>query len=115
MKKYFITTPVYYVNDKPHIGHAYTSVAGDVLARFHKLQGDEVFFLMGTDEHGLKIQKKAEEAGKEPRKFVDEISAGFKELWEKLDIKYDTFIRTTDEKHKAAVQKVLQTGSALQN
>ena len=109
MKKYFITTPVYYVNDKPHIGHAYTSVAGDVLARFHKLQGDEVFFLMGTDEHGLKIQKKAEEAGKEPRKFVDEISAGFKELWEKLDIKYDTFIRTTDEKHKAAVQKVLQT------
>ena len=109
MKKYFITTPVYYVNDKPHIGHAYTSVAADVLARFHKLQGDDVFFLMGTDEHGLKIQKKAEEAGKNPQKFVDEISAGFKELWEKLDIKYDAFIRTTDEKHKAAVQKVLQT------
>jgi len=109
MKKYFITTPVYYVNDKPHIGHAYTSVAADVLARFHKLQGDDVFFLMGTDEHGLKIQKKAEEAGKDPQKFVDEISAGFKELWEKLDIKYDAFIRTTDEKHKTAVQKVLQT------
>ena len=109
MKKYFITTPVYYVNDKPHIGHAYTSVAADVLARFHKLQGDDVFFLMGTDEHGLKIQKKAEEAGKEPQKFVDEISDGFKQLWDKLDIKYDAFIRTTDEKHKTAVQKVLQT------
>jgi methionyl-tRNA synthetase len=103
-----VTTPVYYVNAKPHIGHAYTSVAADVLARFHKLQGDEVFFLMGTDEHGLKIQKKAEESGKDPQQFVDEISAGFKQLWDKLDIKYDNFIRTTDPKHKRAVQKVLQ-------
>jgi len=108
-KKFYITTPVYYVNAKPHIGHAYTSVAADVLARFHKLQGEEVFFLMGTDEHGLKIQKKAEEAGKDPQKYADEIAGEFKNLWEKLDIKYDTFIRTTDEKHKKAVQKVLQT------
>ncbi len=108
-KKFFVTTPVYYVNAKPHIGHAYTSVAADVLARFHKLQGDEVFLLMGTDEHGLKIQKKAEESGKDPQQFVDEISAGFKQLWEKLDIKYDNFIRTTDPKHKESVQKVLQT------
>ena len=106
--KFFITTPVYYVNDKPHIGHAYTSVAADVLARFRKLQNEEVFLLMGTDEHGLKIQKRAEEAGEDPQKFVDEISVGFKELWEKLGIKYDSFIRTTDEKHKKAVQKVLQ-------
>jgi methionyl-tRNA synthetase len=108
-KNFFITTPVYYVNDKPHIGHAYTSVAADVLARFHKLQGDEVFLLMGTDEHGLKIQKKAEESGKDSQKFADEISGKFKELWDKLDIEYDNFIRTTDPKHKRAVQKVLQT------
>ena len=69
MKKYFITTPVYYVNDKPHIGHAYTSVAADVLARFHKLQGDDVFFLMGTDEHGLKIQKKSRRSRKRTAKI----------------------------------------------
>ncbi|OGI29276.1 MAG: methionine--tRNA ligase [Candidatus Moranbacteria bacterium RIFOXYA12_FULL_44_15] len=109
MNKFYITTPIYYVNAKPHIGHAYTTIAADVLARFHKLQGKDVFFLMGTDEHGLKIQKKAEEAGKEPRVFVDEISAEFKSLWEKLDIKYDNFIRTTDEKHIKAVSKMLQT------
>lgn len=108
-KKFYITTPVYYVNDKPHIGHAYTSVAADVLARFHRLQNEEIFFLMGTDEHGLKIQKKAEEAGKDPQAYADEIAGDFKNLWENLDIKYDNFIRTTDEKHKAAVQKVLQT------
>lgn len=108
-KKFFITTPVYYVNDKPHIGHAYTSVAADVLARARKLQGEEVFLLMGTDEHGLKIQQKAEEAGKDPQAFADEIANEFRSLWDKLDIKYDNFIRTTDVKHKAAVQKVLQT------
>ncbi|MFH0930024.1 MAG: class I tRNA ligase family protein [Candidatus Moraniibacteriota bacterium] len=108
MKKFFITTPVYYVNDKPHIGHAYTSVAADVLARFHKLQGEEVFLLMGTDEHGLKIQKKAEEAGKDPQAFVDEISQEFKNYWEKLNIKYDNFIRTSADMHKSAVQKALQ-------
>lgn len=108
-KKFYITTPVYYVNDKPHIGHAYTSVAADVLARAHKLWGDEVFFLMGTDEHGLKIQQKAEEAGKDPQVYADEIAGEFKNLWNKLNIKYDSFIRTTDEKHKSAVQKVLQT------
>jgi len=107
-KKFYITTPIYYVNDKPHIGHAYTSVAADVLARFHKLQNEEVFFLMGTDEHGLKIQKKAENENMDPQKFVDKISAGFKKLWDKLEIQYDNFIRTTDENHKKAVQKVLQ-------
>lgn len=108
-KKFYITTPVYYVNDKPHIGHAYTTIAVDVLARFHKLQGEDVYFLTGTDEHGLKIQHKAEEAGKEPQKFVDEIAGEFKNLWNKLEIKYDNFIRTTDPEHKSAVQKVLQT------
>lgn len=107
--KFFITTPIYYVNDKPHIGHAYTTIAADVLARFHKLQGEEVFLLTGTDEHGLKIQKKAEEKGMEPQKFVDEIAGNFRDLWDKLNIKYDSFIRTTDENHKKAVQKVLET------
>lgn len=106
-EKFYITTPIYYVNAKPHIGHAYTTIAADVLARFQKEQGKNTFFLTGTDEHGLKIQKKAEEAGKEPQEFVDKISEGFIDLWKRLDIKYDNFIRTTDEKHKKAVQKVL--------
>jgi methionyl-tRNA synthetase len=108
MKKFYITTPIYYVNAKPHIGHAYTTIAADVLARFHHEQGDDVFFLTGTDEHGLNIQKKAEDAKKDPQIFVDEISQDFKNYWDKLNIKYDNFIRTTDEKHKAAVQKALQ-------
>ncbi len=108
MNKFYITTPIYYVNAKPHIGHAYTTIAADVLARFHKLQGEEVFFLTGTDEHGLKIQKEAEKAGKDPQKFTDEIAEEFKILWDKLNIKYNNFIRTTDEGHKKAVQKVLQ-------
>jgi len=107
--KFYITTPIYYANAKPHIGHAYTTVACDVLARFHKLQGEEVFLLTGTDEHGLKIQKKAEEAGIEPQKFVDEIAVNFENIWKNLDVKYDKFIRTTDENHKKVVQKVLQT------
>lgn len=108
-EKFYITTPIYYVNAKPHIGHAYTTIAADVLARFQKLQGKEVFFLTGTDEHGLKIQKKAQENGKNPQQFVDEISGEFKKLWQDLNIDYSNFIRTTDPKHIAAVQKVLQT------
>jgi len=111
--KFYITTPIYYTNAKPHIGHAYTTVACDVLARWNRQQlGDEnVFFLTGTDEHGMKIQKKAEEAGKNPQEFVDEITSEFKNLWseEKLNIKYNNFISTTDEAHMKAVQKVLQT------
>lgn len=111
--KFYITTPIYYVNAKPHIGHAYTTVAADVLARFYreKLSKEDVFLLAGTDEHGAKIQKKAEEAGKKPQEFVDEIAGEFKKLWakDKLNIKYDNFIRTTDPKHIKVVQKVLQT------
>jgi methionyl-tRNA synthetase len=108
MKKFYITTPVYYVNNKPHIGHAYTTVAADVLARSHKLQGESVYLLTGTDEHGLKIQRKAEDKGIEPQKFTDEIAKTFQNLWDELGIKYDNFIRTTDEQHKKVVQKVLQ-------
>jgi len=107
--KFFITTPIYYVNAKPHIGHAYTSVAADILARWNKQQDRKTFLLMGTDEHGLKIQKKAEEAEKDPQQFVDEIAEEFKSLCGKLNINYDNFIRTTDKKHKEAVQKVLQS------
>lgn len=107
--KFFISTPIYYVNDKPHIGHAYTTVAADVLARWHRERGEKIFLSVGTDEHGLKIQQKAQVAGKEPQVFVDEISQQFKALWNKLNIKYDGFLRTTDEKHRQAVQNVLQT------
>ncbi|MDP3057009.1 MAG: methionine--tRNA ligase [bacterium] len=107
-KNFYITTPIYYANAKPHIGHAYTTVAADVLARWNKLNGKETFLLTGTDEHGLKIQKVAEKAGKEPQQFVDEISSEFKTLWKKLNIDYNNFIRTTDAPHKKAVQAALQ-------
>jgi methionyl-tRNA synthetase len=107
--KFYITTPIYYTNASPHIGHAYTTIACDVLARANRLQGKEVFFLTGTDEHGAKIQKKAQEEGIEPQKFVDGFAQIFQDLWKKLNISNDNFIRTTDPKHKAAVQKVLQT------
>lgn len=110
-EKFYITTPIYYTNAKPHIGHAYTTIACDVLARWNriKLGKDNVFFLTGTDEHGAKIQKKAMEEGKDPQQFVDEFAAIFQSLWKDLNISNDGFIRTTSEKHKAAVQKVLQT------
>lgn len=109
MKKFFITTPIYYVNAKPHIGHAYTTIAADIMTRFYKLQGQKTFFLTGTDEHGLKIQKKAQETGKDPQQFANEISEEFRILWDKLNIKPDNFIRTTNPEHKESVQKVLQT------
>ncbi|TSD01874.1 MAG: methionyl-tRNA synthetase [Parcubacteria group bacterium Athens0714_25] len=106
--KFYITTPIYYANAAPHIGHAYTTVAADALARFYKSQGANVFLLTGMDEHGAKIQKAAEKAGKSPQEFVDNISEGFENLWKDLSIKYDGFIRTTDNNHKEAVRKVLQ-------
>jgi len=107
MEKFFITTPIYYANDNPHIGHAYTTVKADVLARWARSRGKKVFFSAGMDEHGLKIQKKAEEEGKNPRKSVDEISAAFQSLWKNLNISYDGFIRTSDEAHKNAVRSAL--------
>ncbi len=106
--KFYITTPIYYANAKPHIGHAYTSVAADILARWNNQQGKKTFLLMGTDEHGMKIQKKAEEKKKDPQQFVNEISEEFKGLCEKININYNGFIRTTDKKHEETVQKVLQ-------
>lgn len=103
---FYVTTPIYYVNDIPHIGHAYTTIAADVLARYHRQQGKDVFFLTGTDEHGQKISEAAAKVGKKEQQFVDEISVRFKQAWEKLNIKPDGFVRTTDAQHIKAVQTV---------
>jgi len=108
MRKILITTPIYYVNDKPHIGHAYTTLAADVLTRFFRAQGKEVFFLTGTDEHGAKIAEVAEKAGKTPKEICDENSEDFKKAWQNLEIKYDYFIRTTDKRHEEAVKKFVE-------
>ncbi len=108
MKKFYVTTPIYYTNGAPHLGHAYTTIAADVIARFKKMQGYGVFFLTGTDEHGQKVEKAAKEAGKTPKQFVDEIVEQYKALWTELNIEYDKFIRTTDDYHEKAVQNVFQ-------
>ena len=104
MSKY-ITTPIYYVNGEPHIGHAYTTFIADTIARYERLKGEDTFFLTGTDEHGQKIEESAKKAGKPTQEFADEISATFKNLWDEFGISYDKFIRTTDEEHKKGVQK----------
>ncbi len=104
--KFYITTPIYYVNDVPHIGHAYTTIIVDTLARFHRMQNEEVWFLTGTDEHGQKIQQSAQKNHKNPKEYVDEIAAKFKNLWDSFGISYDVFIRTTDSYHKESVQNV---------
>ena len=107
-RPFYVTTPIYYVNDAPHIGHAYTTITADALARWHRLIGDDVMFLTGTDEHGLKIQRAAEANGLSPREMADRTSLRFKEAWAQLDITYDRFIRTTDPDHYAVVQDFLQ-------
>jgi methionyl-tRNA synthetase len=109
MSRFYVTTPIYYVNDVPHIGHAYTTVAGDVLTRWRRLWGDDVFYLTGTDEHGLKVQRAAEERGVSPKELVDETAKVFRDTWDALDIAYDDFIRTTEPRHYKAVQQFLQT------
>ncbi len=106
---YFLTTPIYYVNDKPHIGHAYTTILADVLARFHRTVGDDVFFLTGLDEHGLKVQQAADQRGISPQKHCDEMAPRFTDLWNKLHIKYDDFIRTTEKRHEQVVQGILNS------
>ena len=103
-KTFYVTTPIYYVNDVPHIGHAYSTVGADTLARFKRMDGYEVFFLTGTDEHGQKIAKTAKEKGLEPKELADQVVERFKEAWAKLGISYDRFIRTTDEDHRKAAQ-----------
>jgi methionyl-tRNA synthetase len=105
-KTFYLTTPIYYPSGNLHIGHAYTTVAGDAMARYKRLRGFDVMYLTGTDEHGQKIQRKAEETGVTPQAYVDNIVAGIQELWKKLDISYDDFIRTTQDRHKTVVEKI---------
>lgn len=107
MGRFYITTPIYYVNDRPHIGHAYTTIAADILARFHRLKGEQVFFLTGTDEHGTKVAQGAKIAGLPPKKFCDQNAKLYKESWKNLDISFDKFIRTTDTEHEEAVKKFM--------
>ena len=102
-EKFYVTTPIYYVNDVPHIGHAYTTIAADILARWHRLKGEKVFFLTGLDEHGQKIANVALEAGITPQEFVNSLSPKFKETWRNLNISNDDFIRTTEDRHKKLV------------
>ena len=113
-KKAYITTPIYYVNDVPHIGHAYTTIIADTLAIYSRMVGLDTFFLTGTDEHGQKIEQAAKQRGKSPKEYADEISSKFKQLWDYFDITYDKFIRTTDQEHKKGVQvafeKMLKKG-----
>lgn len=108
MSKTYITTPIYYVNDVPHIGHAYTTIIADTMARYFRLIGDETFLLTGTDEHGQKIEEAAKSRNRTPKEYADEISGKFRALWDEFDISYDKFIRTTDEYHKKGVQDAFE-------
>jgi len=108
VSRFYVTTPIYYVNDAPHIGHAYTTVTADALARWHRMTGDDTFFLTGTDEHGLKVQRAAETQGVSPKEQADRFAVRFRDAWSELGISNDDFIRTTEPRHYAAVQKLLQ-------
>ena len=108
MEKLYITTPIYYPSGKPHIGHSYTTVAADAMARYKRMRGYDVYFLTGSDEHGQKIERKAAEEGVTPQTYVDEIVAGFQKVWKALDITNDDFIRTTEQRHQTAVQKIFK-------
>src|SRR5229473_8123514 len=104
--KFYITTPIYYVNARPHLGHAYTTIVCDAIARRKRMFGVDTWFLTGTDEHGQKIERSAIAAGLTPKKLVDQISPEYKALWKRMEISYDDFIRTTDERHKRGVQEM---------
>jgi methionyl-tRNA synthetase len=104
---FYITTPIYYANDVPHIGHAYNAVNTDFVARYHRLRGERVLHLTGTDEHGLKVQRAAEANGVGAKEWVDRLEASWREVWARLDIAYDDYIRTTEPRHAAAVRKIL--------
>jgi methionyl-tRNA synthetase len=106
--RFYITTPIYYPNAEPHLGHVYTTLAADVLARYHRLIGDETFFLTGTDEHGIKMVKTAADQKIEPRELADRVVAVFEQLWKELNVTHDDFIRTTSDRHKLAVQKIVE-------
>lgn len=108
MQPFYLTTPIYYVNAKPHLGHAYTTLVADSMIRFQRMMGRETYLVTGTDEHGDKIVQVAEKSGENPREFSDRVSAQFRSLWDKLDIQYDSFVRTTSDHHKNIVRNVLQ-------
>ena len=108
-KKFYLTTPIYYVNARPHIGHAYTTIVADVIARRHCLLGDDTWFLTGTDEHGQKIERSAAAAGIPPQQFADQVSAEFRNLWDRMGLTYDDYIRTTEPRHQRGVQKLWKT------
>ncbi len=105
-QKFYLTTPIYYVNARPHIGHAYSTIVADVIARRHRLLGEDTFFLTGTDEHGQKIERSAQAAGVEPQQFADQVSETFRSLWKRMGITNDDYIRTTEDRHKKGVQKL---------
>ena len=107
-KNFYVTTPIYYASGNLHLGHCYSTVYADAIARVKRMQGYDTFFLTGSDEHGQKIERNAQLAGKTPQKFVDEIVDKMKDLWKLLDISYDKFIRTTDKDHKEVVQKIFK-------
>ena len=107
-KKFYITTPIYYVNARPHIGHAYTTIACDAIARRQRMLGSDTYFLTGTDEHGQKIERAVEASGKTPQEFADEISAQFRALWDRMGLTYDDFIRTTSDRHKKGAQALFR-------
>ena len=109
MNKFYISTPIYYVNDKPHIGHAYTTILADVIARYNRLKNNQVFFLTGLDEHGQKVEEAAKKLGVNPKTHCDEMAPRFINLWNKLNISNDGFIRTTNSKHISVVKDILKT------
>jgi methionyl-tRNA synthetase len=107
-RTFYLTTPIYYVNARPHLGHSYATIAADAMCRYHRLRGDRVYFLTGTDEHGDRIAQVAAAAGVTPQAYADEIAGAFRETWRRLGITNDDFIRTTEPRHQAVVQNVLQ-------
>jgi len=108
MPKFYLTTPLYYVNARPHVGHTYSTIVADTIARYKRMMGYEVCFLTGTDEHGEHVGRAARGAGRDPQSFVDEIAQDYKRVWDRLDLRYDQFIRTTESRHKAAVRKIFR-------
>src|SRR5215468_5016700 len=107
-RKFYLTTPIYYVNARPHIGHAYTTIVCDTVARRHRMLGDDTYFLTGTDEHGIKIERAAQAAGITPQQLADDVSGHFKATWDRMGISYNDFIRTTEDRHKKSVQHLFR-------
>ena len=107
--RFYVTTPIYYANADPHIGHAYTTIAADVIARFYRIRGYEVFFATGMDEHGVNIERLAREEGLSPQQYVDRYAEKFKKAWDVLNIHYDDFIRTSEKRHEKAVQEIFKS------